>query len=41
MNSRPLDQYVDRALEYDPNQFTISHFAHELLVANIVACAGT
>ena len=27
------------ALEYDPNQFTISHFV-ELLVANIVACAG-
>ena len=27
--------------QYDPNQFTISHFAHALLPANIVACAGT
>ena len=26
-------------LKYDPHQFTISHFV-ELLVANIVACAG-
>ena len=29
------------ASEYDPNQFTVRHFAHALLVANIVACAGT
>ena len=29
------------ASEYDPNQLTISHFAHALLPANIVACAGT
>ena len=29
------------ASEYDPNQFTIGHFAHALLPANIVACAGT
>ena len=27
--------------EYDSNQFTVRHFAHALLVANIVACAGT
>ena len=28
------------ASEYDPNQLTISHSVHELLVANIIACAG-
>jgi hypothetical protein len=29
------------ASEYDPNQFTVRHFAHALLPANIVACAQT